>query len=171
MQRAAHVRTSQLFCVELDRIYKCFIIIIISPLQSTAGHRPLQLLAISLDLRLLAFLLLQLLPTILRKSSLYLAWGILHYIYRNAVPTLELGYLHFKVRCNMSLTLMFALKLLSIARWAWTCGSTSPDVTWVSKSQLRISWPVDRTDWRLSSLGLMGSTMKRLNVISQMLPN
>jgi hypothetical protein len=29
------------------------IIIIISPLQSTAGHRPLQLLAISLDLRLL----------------------------------------------------------------------------------------------------------------------
>jgi hypothetical protein len=33
---------------------KYFIIIIISPPQSTAGHRPLQLLAISLDLRLLA---------------------------------------------------------------------------------------------------------------------
>jgi hypothetical protein len=30
------------------------IIIIISPLQSTAGHRPLQLLVISLDIRLLA---------------------------------------------------------------------------------------------------------------------
>jgi hypothetical protein len=31
-----------------------YVIIIISPLQSTAGHTSLQLLAISLDLRLLA---------------------------------------------------------------------------------------------------------------------
>jgi hypothetical protein len=41
------------FIISPQRCY-CYIIIIISPLQSTAGHRPLQLLAIWLDLRLLA---------------------------------------------------------------------------------------------------------------------
>jgi hypothetical protein len=37
--------------------YVIIIIIIISLPQSTAGHRPLQILAISLDLRLLAYIL------------------------------------------------------------------------------------------------------------------
>jgi hypothetical protein len=46
------------------------IIIIISPLQSTAGHRPLQL--ISRHLARSSATRIQLLPAVLRKSSLYL---------------------------------------------------------------------------------------------------
>jgi hypothetical protein len=63
------------------------IIINISPLQSTAGHRPLRLLAISLDLRQRA------------SSSCKPSWanhhstwpeGVLHYLYRTPVSTPEL---------------------------------------------------------------------------------
>jgi hypothetical protein len=54
---------------------------------------------------------------------------------------------------------------LSIARLATL--SCRPAVPWVSKSRLRMSWPVERTDWRLSSLAFLGSTMKRLDVVSQ----
>jgi hypothetical protein len=60
------------------------IIIIISPLQSTAGHRPLQLLAILLDLRLHASSSCQ--PSWANRHS---TWPkgvlVLHYVYRDAV--------------------------------------------------------------------------------------
>jgi hypothetical protein len=59
------------------------IIIIISPLQSTAGHRPLQLLAISLDLRLFAKSSCQ--PSCANRHC---TWpeGVLHYVYLDRPP-------------------------------------------------------------------------------------
>jgi hypothetical protein len=68
---------------------KEFIIIIISPVQSTAGHSPLQFLAISLDPRLLASSTGQ--PSCANRHS---TWpeGVLYYVYRAAVSTLELVY-------------------------------------------------------------------------------
>jgi hypothetical protein len=68
---------------------KIIIIIIISPLQSTAGNRPLQLLAISLDPQLLASSSCQ-----LSSANHHSNWsnGILHHDYRDAVSTLELVY-------------------------------------------------------------------------------
>jgi hypothetical protein len=56
------------------------IIIIICPLQSTAGHRPLQFLAISLDLRLIASSSCQ--PFCANRHS---TWpeGVLHYVCRS----------------------------------------------------------------------------------------
>jgi hypothetical protein len=64
-------------------------IFIIRPPQSTAGHRPLQFLAISLDPRLLASSSCQ--PSCANRYS---TWpeGVLHYVYRDAVSTLELVY-------------------------------------------------------------------------------
>jgi hypothetical protein len=61
------------------------IIIIITLLQSTAGHRPLQLLAISLDLRLLASSSSQ--PFCANRHS---TWPVvvLHYVYRDPVSNL-----------------------------------------------------------------------------------
>jgi hypothetical protein len=72
--------------------YNCIsviIIIIISLSQSTAGHRPLQLLAISLDLRLLASSFYQ--PSCANRHS---TWpeGVLRYVYLDAVSTPELVY-------------------------------------------------------------------------------
>jgi hypothetical protein len=60
--------------------------IIISLLQSTVGHRPLQLVAISLDLRLLASSSSQ--PSCAIRHS---TWpeGVLHYVYQDVVSTLE----------------------------------------------------------------------------------
>jgi hypothetical protein len=93
-------------------------VIIVSPLQSTAGHRPLQLLAISLDLRLLASSSCQ--PSCANHHS---TWpeGVLHYDYLDLVSTPELVYpsgcrfygwychCHFSllIRCAMSVTLVF----------------------------------------------------------------
>jgi hypothetical protein len=66
--------------------YGLMFIIIISPLHSTAGHRPLQFqLARSSATRI------QLLPAVLRKSSLHLVLGVLHYVY-DAASTPELVY-------------------------------------------------------------------------------
>jgi hypothetical protein len=65
---------------------KIFIIIIISPPQSTAGHRPLQLLAISLDLRLLESSSRQ--PSCANRHSTWREGG-LHYVYRDATSTLR----------------------------------------------------------------------------------
>jgi hypothetical protein len=61
-------------------------IIIISLLQSTAGHRPLQYLAISLDLRLLASSSRQ--PFCVNRHSTCVS----HYVYLDAVFTPELVY-------------------------------------------------------------------------------
>jgi hypothetical protein len=193
MQRAAHVRTSQLFCVELDRTYKCFIII------NPAHYSPLLDIGLSncspsrsifgYSHSSCSSSYQPSCPS--RHSTLHLPKCGPHSRTRlpqrlSVIRLIWPAHCHFKViiRCTMSLTLIFCritsfgiqsrrvtIKLLSIARWAWTCGPTSRDVTWVSNSQRRMSWPVERADWRLSSLGLMGSTMKRLNVISQMLPN
>jgi hypothetical protein len=55
------------------------ITIIISPLQSTTGHRLFRHLAHSSSTRI------QLLPAVLRKSSLHLAEGVLYYVYRDAI--------------------------------------------------------------------------------------
>jgi hypothetical protein len=64
-------------------------VLIISPPQSTAGHRLLQLLALSFDLRLLASSSRQ--PSCANRHS---TWpeGVLHYVNRDAVSTLELAY-------------------------------------------------------------------------------
>jgi hypothetical protein len=66
--------------------------IIISHYSSatTAGHRPLQLLAFSLDLRLLASSYCQ--PFCTNHHSIW-PEGFLHYVYRDAVSTPELVYL------------------------------------------------------------------------------
>jgi hypothetical protein len=60
---------------------------------------------------------------------------------------------------------------LYIARWAtlnlWTSRAVSVHVS----SSRQVPWPGERTDWRLSSLVFVGSTMKRLEVVSQKLPN
>jgi hypothetical protein len=66
-----------------------YFIIIISLSQSTAEHRPLQYLAISLDLRLLASSSCQ--PFCANRHS---TWpkGVLHYVYLDAVSTPELVY-------------------------------------------------------------------------------
>jgi hypothetical protein len=63
--------------------------VMISPLQSTAGHKPLQFLAISLGLRLLASSSCQ--PSCINRHS---TWpeGVLHYVYLDAVSTPEFGY-------------------------------------------------------------------------------
>jgi hypothetical protein len=60
------------------------IIIIISPQQSTAGHRPLQLLAIWLDLQLLVSSSRQ--PS---RANRHSTWpeGVLHYVCQDAVST------------------------------------------------------------------------------------
>jgi hypothetical protein len=65
------------------------IIIIISLPQSTAGHRPLQSLAISLDLLLLTSSSCQ--PS---SANRYSTWseGILHYVYLDAVSTPDIVY-------------------------------------------------------------------------------
>jgi hypothetical protein len=57
--------------------------------QSIAGHRPLEFLAISLDLRLLASSSCQ--PSCANRNS---TWpeGVLHYVYLDAVSTPELVY-------------------------------------------------------------------------------
>jgi hypothetical protein len=55
--------------------------------QPTAGHRPLQLLAISLNLRLLASSSRQ--PSCANRHSIW-PEGVLHYVYRDAISTLEL---------------------------------------------------------------------------------
>jgi hypothetical protein len=71
--------------------YNTTLIIIISPPQSTAGHRPLQSLAISLDLQLLA-------SSSRRPSCVNChytsTWpeGVVYYVYRVAVSTPELVY-------------------------------------------------------------------------------
>jgi hypothetical protein len=57
---------------------KFIIIIIISLLQSTAGHRPLQCLAVALDLRLLASSSCQ--PSCANRHSIW-PEGVLHYVY------------------------------------------------------------------------------------------
>jgi hypothetical protein len=171
--------------------YFCiYVIIIISPLQSTAGHRPLQLLAIWFDLRLLASSSRQ--PSCANRHS---TWpeGVLHYVYLDSVSTPELVYpsgcrfygwygqrRHFSmlIRCAMSVNLALCRIswfriwsrretpsiALSIARWAtlnlWTSLAVS----------VHVSAPyimVERTDWRLSSLAFVGSTVKRLDVVSQ----
>jgi hypothetical protein len=64
-------------------------IIIISPLQSTDGHRLLQLLNISLDLRLLASTSCQ--PSCANRHS---TWpeSVVHYVYWDAFSTPELIY-------------------------------------------------------------------------------
>jgi hypothetical protein len=64
-------------------------IIIISPSQATDRHRPLQLLAISLDLRLLASSSRQ--PSCANRHSIW-PEGVLHDVYREAVSTPELVY-------------------------------------------------------------------------------
>jgi hypothetical protein len=64
--------------------------IIINPLQSTAGHRPLQFLAIPLDFRLLASSSCQ--PSCANGYSIW-PEDVLHYVYRDAVSTPELVYL------------------------------------------------------------------------------
>jgi hypothetical protein len=58
-------------------LHQVFIIIIISPLQSTAAHKPLQFFAISLDPRLLASSSWQ--PS---YANLHSTWpeGVLHYV-------------------------------------------------------------------------------------------
>jgi hypothetical protein len=55
-----------------------FVIIIISPPQSTAGHRPLQFLAIALDPRLLASSSCQ--PSFANRHFTWLE-DVLHYVY------------------------------------------------------------------------------------------
>jgi hypothetical protein len=72
-----------------NEVCQMIIIIIISLSQSTAGHRPLQLLAISLDLRLLASSSHQ--PSCVNRHS---TWpeGVLRYVYLDAVSTPELVY-------------------------------------------------------------------------------
>jgi hypothetical protein len=144
------------------------IIIVISPLQYTAGHRPLQLLAISLDLGLLASSFCQ--PSCVNRHStwrptLRLPRCGLHS--RTRLPqrssVLRLiwpVHCHFSmlIRCDMSATLVLCwitwfrirsrretpIIALSIARWTnlnlWTT------------SRLHMSWPVERTNWRLLSL-------------------
>jgi hypothetical protein len=69
--------------------YQLIIIIIIIPSQSTAGHRPLQVLAISLDPRPLASSSCQ--PSC---ASRYSTWpqGVLNYVYLDAASTPELIY-------------------------------------------------------------------------------
>jgi hypothetical protein len=64
-------------------------IIISSSLQSTAGHGPLQLLAISLDLWLLTSSSCQ--PSCANR---HFTWpeSILHYVYRDEISTLKLVY-------------------------------------------------------------------------------
>jgi hypothetical protein len=64
-------------------------IISISSLQSTAGHRPFQLLVILLDVWLLASSSCQ--PSCANRHS---TWpeAVLHYVYRNVVSTPELVY-------------------------------------------------------------------------------
>jgi hypothetical protein len=62
------------------------VIIIISPLQSTAGHRPLQSLTASLDLRLLKSSSCQ--PSRVNRHSTW-PGGVLHYVYLDAVSTPE----------------------------------------------------------------------------------
>jgi hypothetical protein len=82
------------------------IIIIISPLKSTAGYRSLQLHAVSLDLLRLASSSCQ--PSCANRHS---TWpeGVPHYVYHDAVSTPELLYCHFSmlIRCAMLLTLVF----------------------------------------------------------------
>jgi hypothetical protein len=66
------------------------LIIIISLLQSTAGHRPLQFLAISFSLWLLASR-----PCQPSCANIHSIWpeGVIHYVYRDTVSTPELVYL------------------------------------------------------------------------------
>jgi hypothetical protein len=66
-----------------SRIVLAGVIIIISLLQSTAGHRTLQCLAISLDLRILASISCQ--PSCANRHS---TWpeGVLHYVYAVSTP-------------------------------------------------------------------------------------
>jgi hypothetical protein len=66
-------------------------LIIISLLHSTAGHRPLQFLAISLDPRLRIYASSSCQPFCANRHS---TWpeGVLHYVYRDAVSTPELVY-------------------------------------------------------------------------------
>jgi hypothetical protein len=59
------------------------IIIIISPQKSTEEQKPLQLLAISLDLRLLASS---------SRQQIVIPPGVIHHIFREAVFTPELIY-------------------------------------------------------------------------------
>jgi hypothetical protein len=103
-------------------------IIIISLLQSTAGHRPLQCLAISLDLRLFASSSCQ--PSCANRRS---TWpeDVLHYVYLDAVSTSELvypsgcrfygwyGHCHFSmlIRCAMSVTLVTLPDHPETIRW------------------------------------------------------
>jgi hypothetical protein len=65
------------------------IIIIIILLQFTAGHKPLQSLAISLDLGLLASSSCQ--PSSANRLSTWLE-GVIHYVYLDAVFNPELIY-------------------------------------------------------------------------------
>jgi hypothetical protein len=120
------------------------IIIIISPLQSTAGHRPLQLLANSLDLRLLASSSRQ--PSIVFPPGLRVFYttftetSSLQNSFNPAVAgsTADMGSPPPLIRCAMSVTLvlcritLFRIRsrretpsiALSIFRWAtlslWT---------------------------------------------------
>jgi hypothetical protein len=154
--------------------------IIISLLQSTAGHRPLQLLAISLDLSATR---IQLLPAILCKSALHMDWECptlslrrpgLHS--RTLLPqrlsVLRLiwsAHCHFSmpIRCAMSATLVlcrincFRIRsrretpsiALFIARWAILNLGTSRAVS------VDVSAPyvllVERTDWSTYSLNTL----------------
>jgi hypothetical protein len=95
------------------------------PQQSTAGHRPLQFLAISLDLRLLAFSYCQ--PSCANRHS---TWpeGVLHYVFLDAVSTPELlnlvmknnrillGFLCITYKINRCLYTY--LSLISFCNWS-----------------------------------------------------
>jgi Cu/Ag efflux pump CusA len=86
---AVFLITQIILIILIKDVSATIIIIIISPLQSTAGHWPLQILAISLDLGLLASSSCQ--PFCANRHS---TWpeGVLHYVYRDAVSTPELFY-------------------------------------------------------------------------------
>jgi hypothetical protein len=83
------VCNDKVFLFKYSNAVYIMIIIIISPLQFATGYRPLQLLAISLDPRLLASRSCQ--PSYVNRHS---TWpeSVLHYVYRNAVSTPELVY-------------------------------------------------------------------------------
>jgi hypothetical protein len=99
-------------------------IIIISPLQSTAGHRPLQFLAISLDLRLLASSSCQ--PLCPNRHSTW-PGGVLHYVYRDGLHSrtrlpqrLSVLQLIWPAHCHFSMLTLCAISVtLVFCRITW----------------------------------------------------
>jgi hypothetical protein len=83
------LRASKGMLSRWSRLHMQSFIIIISLLQPTAGHRPPQCLAISLDLRLLASSSCQ--PSCANRDSTC-PEGVLHYVYLDAASISELVY-------------------------------------------------------------------------------